>query len=130
MKKQAIYFISILVLFGLFQPIEVFTQSAILQSKKFSDNWFLNANIGVSQFYGDMSDKNPIEKIWYETRVGTGITFGKMIIPALGFRGQLYYGQLKSSRKNLGPNGQYYISQNVVEGNIALVINFSNLIFK
>jgi len=106
-------------------------QSPMSHSKKFTDNWFINGNVGISQFYGDMSEENPFQKILFDTRIGTGLVLGKMITPYLGVRGEIHYAKLKSTRKYLSynPNGEYFVAWNLIELNLAANINFVNLIF-
>lgn len=106
-------------------------QSPMSHSKRFTDNWYINGNVGVSQFYGDMSNENPFQKLEFDTRVGTGLILGKNITPYLGVRGEIHYARLQSTRRFMSgyPNGAYFVSKNLVEFNLAATVNFVNLVF-
>ena len=104
---------------------DAISQTAYSSSKKFTSNWFINASAGTSQFYGDMSNENPFQKLKTDTRIGVALSAGKMFWPFLGVRGQVYYGMLKSTRHDLK---QYYESKDVLEANISLIVNFADMI--
>ncbi len=104
-------------------------QSPMTHGNKFLNNWYVNGNVGVSQFYGDMSVENPLEKLEFDTRIGAGFILGKMLTPTLGVRGEVHYAKLKSTNKNYGPNGTYFIAKNLVDVNLSATVNFVNMIW-
>ncbi|MEA3478460.1 MAG: hypothetical protein U9R60_09805, partial [Bacteroidota bacterium] len=102
------------------------------KSKRFSDNWFVSGNVGISQLYGDMSTQNPIEKFAEETRIGTGVYFGKQLSPVFGARANIYYGKLYSERRSKSDKnvGTAVRMENVVEGSFMLTLDFFNFFWK
>jgi len=102
------------------------------KSKRFSDNWFVGANVGVSHLFGDMSTQNPIEKFGEETRIGTGAYLGKQLSPVFGSRFNIYYGKLYSEKRSKSnPDvGTAVRMENVVSGSLILTMDFFNFFFK
>ncbi|MCK9618276.1 MAG: outer membrane beta-barrel protein [Lentimicrobiaceae bacterium] len=95
-------------------------------TKSFDPYWFINGNVGIGQFYGNISDKNPIEKIHLESRISTGIHIGRQLTPVWGIRGQLLYGKLNSLSGNKTA-GLHMIVENLWEYNLNATANINNM---
>ena len=124
MKSFLIKFSIVLFLFALVDKAQC--QTALSNNTNITTNWFVNGSFGISQFYGDMSNENPFKKLKTDSRIGLSLSAGKMIIPCIGYRGQIYYGQLKSSRHDIN---EYFVAKSVIEGNISMIVNFVDLFF-
>lgn len=76
--------ISLVLLFFVFGNNSLFGQS----SQDYQ--WYINANAGLTQMYGDVSNSsNPIEKLDQETDFGYGARLGRLISPV--FHGHFQY---------------------------------------
>lgn len=129
MCRKFIFFI-ILFIVGIFST--TYSQEYNSGYKKFFNNWSANVNVGINQFYGDISNKSPIDKIKDESRLAYGIMLTKDLSPYISIRGQLLNGKLYSTKDeyNNGEPANLYFDADVFEYNISCVLNFSNMLWK
>ncbi len=72
---------------------------------QFASDWELNTSLGMTSFYGDVTDKKnrflsntPFHRYFYEDRkLGFGFTLRKNFNAYLSFRGSFNYGKIRSS---------------------------------
>lgn len=65
------------------------------------NNWSINANIGNSQYFGDISNSsNPFSLIKDNTAWAYGVMASKQLTPVFGIRGQFIKGKLKGRKDN------------------------------
>lgn len=89
--------------------------------------WYINANGGVSQVYGDIqSANNPFEKLSEESTFGYGARLGKYISPVFSLHFQFYNSELKG----VDPEGDRNSSASLMEYQLGTTVNLSNLFFK
>jgi len=89
--------------------------------------WYINANGGFSQVYGDIqSANNPFEKLSEETTFGFGGRLGKYIGPVFSLHFQFYNSQLKG----IDPGSDRSSEANLMEYQLGTTVNLSNLFFK
>lgn len=92
-----------------------------------SYRWYINANGGISQAYGDIqSANNPFEKLSEESTFGYGARLGKYIGPVFSIHFQFYNSQLKG----IDPGSDRSSSADLMEYQLGTTINLSNLFFK
>jgi tetratricopeptide (TPR) repeat protein/opacity protein-like surface antigen len=72
------------------------------QNNAFARYWYLTLNGGISQFWGDVQDQNPLEKLSEDKFTG-GLTIGHQLSPVFGLRGNAQYGGLYSTLKSSSP---------------------------
>lgn len=88
--------------------------------------WYLNANGGISQMYGDVqNENNPISKLSDETDYGFGLRLGKYIGPY--FTGHLQF--LKANLKGAKDKNDLVFNSDLMEVQLGTSINLLNLIF-
>lgn len=85
--------------------------------------WAINANAGVTSFYGDLSshDGNYIEKLHYESGPAMGVTVTKHFDKIFALSGQIIAARLKGSL------GSTSFKSEVFEYNLHLRLNIYNL---
>jgi len=90
----------------------------------FWDLWTINANVGLSSFFGDLSiyDKDYAEKFSKESGPAFGVVLTKYINDKFGISGQLLYGTLKGEN-----NSNVSFKANVIEYNLHARVDFINL---
>ena len=90
----------------------------------FWDLWTINANVGLSSFFGDLSiyDKDYAEKFTKESGPALGVVLTKHINNKFGISGQLLYGTLKGQN-----NSHVSFKANFIEYNLHARVDFINL---
>jgi len=89
--------------------------------------WYINANGGISQVYGDIqSANNPFEKLSEETTFGYGGRLGKYIGPVFSVHLQFYNNELKG----IDPGSDRSSEATLMEYQLGTTVNLSNLFFK
>ena len=89
--------------------------------------WYINANVGLSQFFGDVeTENNHFSKLQNETDLGFGLRAGKYISPVFSAHFQFLKANLKGQK---GENGIKFKSD-LMEYQLGAIVNFSNLFFK
>ncbi|MCF8230761.1 MAG: tetratricopeptide repeat protein [Bacteroidales bacterium] len=89
----------------LLMPILFFGQNqGNNKSNSFARHWYISLNGGISQFWGDVQDQNPFEKISEDKFMG-GLAIGHQFSPVFGLRGNVQYGSLYSTKyKDISPD--------------------------
>jgi hypothetical protein len=88
--------------------------------------WYLNANGGISQLYGDIQQSNnPIGKLSDETEFGFGARLGKYIGPIFSLHLQFYNSTLKGN----DIDADRMFNAQLMEYQLGTTINFTNLFF-
>ncbi len=97
----------------------------------FNNSWMIDANIGRTNYYGNLSDKSFFEKLKDETKFAYGITLSKQITPVIGLRVQLLNGKLTSSKDSCVEENlmNLYFNSDIFEYNISSTFDLSNLIW-
>lgn len=101
-------------------------------SRRFFDNWSLNANLGLSQYYGDVSGgTNPFSLLDNSTGFAYGLILKKQISPVFGIRGQIIRGKLKGKKENYttGTPANLELEADFFEMNLNTDMSFFNLIW-
>lgn len=101
-------------------------------SRKFFDNWSLNANFGISQYHGDVSGgTNPFVLLDNSTGFSYGLILKKQVSPVFGLRGQLIRGQLKGKKENYtsGTPANLELEADFFEMNFNTSLDFVNLLW-
>jgi opacity protein-like surface antigen len=88
--------------------------------------WYVNANGGISQMYGDIQQSNsPIGKLSDETTFGFGARLGKYLGPVFSIHLQYY----DSDFKGYDTDSDQESSTDLMEYQLGTTVNFSNLFF-
>ncbi len=95
----------------------------------FKDNWAVQLQPGVSQFYGDASIHNYFQKFNGEIALSGDLAVRKMLLPALGAGLHLGYAGLKSykDRKADGTRVDFRLSGNYFDAGLFAYVNFNHL---
>jgi hypothetical protein len=118
--QRFFFFSSIIILFILLSATGLQAQSSLKYS------WYINANGGASQLYGDIqTENNPISKLSDETTFGFGARLGKYIGPVF----TVHFQFLMSDFKGFNDNDDLKFSSNLMEYQLGTTINFTNLLF-
>jgi len=94
------------------------------------NNWAIQFQPGFSQFYGDASNHNYIQKFKGEIGLYAGVSARKMITPAVGVGLNFAYLGLKSY-KNLKADGtkvDFHLSGSYYDANLFVYVNFNQLL--
>jgi len=105
-----------------------FSISVILVSGQSSLNyrWYLNANGGMSQLYGDVQNNdNHYSKLSDETEIGYGARLGKYISPVFATHFQF----LKADFKGQKNSHDVKFTADLMEYQLGVTVNFINLFF-
>ncbi len=95
------------------------------------NNWTIQLQPGLSQFYGDASNHNYFQKFKGEIGLYADVSARKMIIPAVGVGLNFAYLGLKSY-KNMKADGtkvDFHLSGSYYDANLFVYVNFNNLFF-
>jgi len=125
MKRKSIFLTIILLIFIFSSPLYVKAQKwgGNDVGSRFIKNWSINANIGYTSYFGDMSyyDNDVVEKLASESGLAYGVMLTKDVTKWLGLSGQLFYGNLK------GGNSNITFQTDLLEYNLQARIDFINL---
>ncbi len=117
--------LQILLLFCFLLPLFVYPQQWKKDRVKNEqwNVWAINANAGITSFYGDLSsfDANYIEKLHYESGPATGIMVTKHFDRLFAISGQIIASRLKGSLDNIS------FKSEIFEYNLHLRLNIYNL---
>ena len=120
MKKLQLLCLQISV-FILFFPL---FQTSLFSQSSIDYKWYLNANAGFSQCYGDVQDEiSPIGKFQDETDYGFGLRFGRYVSPVFAVHAQFLSAGLKGQKI---PNDINYTSD-FIESQLGFSVNLINL---
>ncbi|MGM0648542.1 MAG: hypothetical protein ACQESZ_09165 [Bacteroidota bacterium] len=105
----------------------------IVNSRQFASGWTVNANLGMTSFYGDLTDQQnrvftntPFSKFFYEDRaLAYALLIKKDLSADWTFRASLMHGKVKSHSATF----QRYFENRLTEYYLGLEYNFSNLIW-
>ncbi len=125
MKRKSILLTIILLIFIYSSPLLLKAQKwgGNEHGSRFIKNWSINANVGYTSYFGDMSyyDNDVVEKLSSESGAAYGIMLTKDVTKWLGLSGQLFYGKLK------GGNNNITFKTDLIEYNLQARIDFINL---
>lgn len=99
------------------------------QNAGFFENFSINANIGTTLAFADISqDFKPYQDDW---KMAYGGIFRKQLSPIFGIGGQFLMGKLHGTILKAGnaPNSNRYFDSEFMEVNFHAIINLSNLFF-
>jgi hypothetical protein len=125
MKKSFKYLSVILIgSFILYLSNSVSSQNTF-GNKKFETYWYVNANGGLSLFFGDIKQNSifPANNEINEWRLGTGLIFGRQFTPVFGLRTQSVLGELSGSKRELG----LFIEGSYIEFHLSSTFSLTNL---
>lgn len=121
-----IYHRSYILFFVVITFIFISTQKDSMAQSSQKYNWYINANGGISQLYGDIQQSNnPIGKLTDETKFGFGARLGKYVGSVFSLHFQLYNSAL--SGKDI--NADRMFDAQLMEYQLGTTINLTNLIF-
>jgi hypothetical protein len=107
-------------LIGLLSPNLINAQSSL------GYQWYLNANVGLAQLYGDVQNEdNHFSKLQDETELGYGLRLGKFISPIFSGHTQFMMGKFKGQKDK----DDLKFSTDAMEAHLGATINLTNLIF-
>ncbi len=95
------------------------------------ENWDISTNLGLTQFYGDVSSHGFFKKLNGESSFSPDIKIRKMFNPYWGTGLSVFYTGL-SSIKDIKTDGtvvNYSLSGSYYDANLFLYVNLSNLLF-
>ncbi len=104
-----------------------------LEKKKhnFSPYWYVTANVGITNFWGDIQSNNFFQKSGSEYRISTGIFLGRQFTPVFGLRGNIQYGRMHSLLKENQdgtPADKVADAWHLYETTLQGTVDFTNLI--
>lgn len=105
-------------------PVVFYGQNTDKIQQKFSPYWYMGANIGINQFYGDIQDLTFFDKL-SDDKMSVGLNLGHQFTPILGLRGNFKYGSVYSL--NEGANREMEAST-LLDYNISGTVSILNLI--
>lgn len=109
---------------GLTLFVLIFCNSLIFGQSSMDYHWYINANAGITQMYGDLSNAtNPIEKLSDETDFGYGARLGKLISPV--FFGHFQF--INARFKGYKESNDLAFETELMEYQLGTTINFMNL---
>lgn len=120
MKKKIIYFVFLLII-----PTSLYSQDwGGMNPNGFWDHWSVNANIGLTSYFGDLSyhDSDISGKLNYESGTAYGIRITKHFNKLFGISGQLIYGSIKG-----GNNKNISFKTQLAEYNLQARLDFIRL---
>ncbi len=99
------------------------------QGYAFKENWAIQLQPGVSQFYGDASVNNYFQKFNGEIALAGDLSVRKMFLPALGVGIHFGYAGLKSykDRKTDGTRVDFRLSGDYFDAGLFVYLNFNHL---
>jgi hypothetical protein len=122
MKKKLLYSTMVLTL-----PLLSLSQDwGGLKPNGFWDHWSVNANAGMTSYFGDLSyhDSDISGKLTYESGPALGISVSKHFNKIFGISGELIYGNLQG-----GNNKNITFKTNLLEFNLQGRVDFLRLMF-
>jgi|GEM_PF-1152814 len=120
-------------LFTLFMLVTVacpraFSQQLISQRSSSLDKWDVGLNLGITQFYGDVSSHNYFQKLSGESRMGVRIYAKRMFNPAIGAGISIFSTGIKSIKdRNQGQVVSYNLAGNYDDLTVFAYANLNNL---
>lgn len=101
--------------------------TALSQSYKIREQWYLGPQLSVVSFFGDLSvhDFNPVRKLTEESDFGVGMQIGKSLNKQLDLRITYNFGNMKGSN----PEMDMYFSNKFNEISFDLAFSLSRLIW-
>lgn len=95
----------------------------------FRDNWAIQFQPGISQFYGDATNHNYFQKFNGEIGLYADLSACKMIIPAVGVGIDFAYADLKSykDQKTDGTKVDFHLSGSYYDASLFVYVDFNNL---
>ncbi len=108
---------------------EAFSQMLNVKQKTTNiDKWDVGLDLGITQFYGDVSSHNYFQKLSNESRIGVRIYAKKMFSPALGAGVSLFSTGLQSIKDmNQGKAVNYSLGGNFDDLTVFAYANLNNL---
>lgn len=97
------------------------TEQPSKKTTAFEQYFYLNGNLGIVTFYGDIADK---KDLLADPKFGFGLNLGYQFTPILGTRFNLTNGQTKSTLDHLFYDGSF------TDFSAQLTVDISNLLFK
>lgn len=92
------------------------------------DTWDVGLNLGITQFYGDVSSHNYFQKLSGESRIGVRIYAKKMFNPAIGAGVSLFSTGIESIKdRNKGQVVSYNLGGNYDDLTVFAYANLNNL---
>ncbi|MEZ5198700.1 MAG: outer membrane beta-barrel protein [Bacteroidales bacterium] len=117
---RSIFIPAILLFLFTLLALGVYSQSSL------NYRWYLNANGGISQLYGDVqNENNPFSKLSNETDYGFGVRVGKYIGPY--FTGHLQF--LATGLKGVKDKNDLNFNSDLMEVQLGTTVNLFNLLF-
>ena len=109
-----------------------FSPNITAQHYRFSNYWSVSPSFGVSSFFGDLSNKRngflkstPFSKYFYEDRqLMVGLTLQKEINQYFGVRGNIQFGNIKSTDESV----KLYFTSKMFEYSLLGTADLTNLI--
>ncbi len=83
----------------LFTVIVILFSNEVNAQSSLNYRWYINANVGLSQFFGDVqNENNHFAKLQNETEIGYGARLGKYISPVFAAHFQFLKSNLKGQK--------------------------------
>jgi len=83
----------------------LFSQAVIMPESSFAYNWNVKIYVGKTQYYGDVSHDDKIEKLRNEAKLSMGASLTKELNSYFAVTADLFYTKLKSKK---GPDNEPY----------------------
>jgi hypothetical protein len=101
------------------------------KSSTFNQNWAISTNLGLTQFYGDVSSHSFFDKLSGESSFSPDLRIRKMFTPIWGVGASLFYTGLSSIKdiKSDGTVVNFSLSGNYYDAGLFLYLDISNLLF-
>lgn len=131
MNKQPTTFSLTLLLAFMFLVVYTHGQTVNRPSGDFGDNWQINYQLGLTQFYGDASSNDFLTKLSGETALSNGLTIRKYFTPVYGLGLNIYYTGLKSHKEksSTGSPLDYLLTGSCFDVNLQSYVDFTNLLW-
>lgn len=101
------------------------------KTNTFNQNWAINVNLGLTQFYGDVSSHSFFKKLSGESSISPDLTIRKMFTPVWGVGASFFYTGLSSIKdiKSDGTAVNFSLSGTYYDAGLFLYLDLSNLLF-
>ncbi len=119
-------------------PLQLYSQDLDNPPMKWNwltDNWTAQFSLGGTQFYGDVSNKNPFSKLNGETKLAWSLSASKQLNSLFSVKPQLLFSKLYSTKDKFDNQTKYggeanlKIEANIFEFTINPTINLSRLLW-
>jgi len=130
--RKSVFFAFLL--FSILFPFSSFSQTQGYLGKRFFSNWSISISGGPNIFFGDLKVNSfwPVDKNMNEWCFGGSFSLVRQFSHVFALRGQVLYSEISGTKRNNkdGTPANVYFIGNILEYNLNMTVNLSNLFFR